>query len=277
MANDYPNVTRAAARFGITALIFVIVLGVASCGMTTAIGSGQAGVRYSIFGGTDLGVTYGEGLKIHAPWVDVIRYDVRVQEHEEVMNVLSSNGLEIGVEVSVRWRPDVEELPHLHITYGQDYYSKLVQPELRSVTREVIGQYTPDELYSTKRTELQGQVFNLVKARIEDSFVRLDAILIRGVTLPDQIRLAIEQKLKSEQEALEYEFRLQKESLEADRKKIEATGQAEYQRIITESLSPDFLRYKGIEATQQLATSPNTKTIIVGGGEGGLPVILGNQ
>jgi regulator of protease activity HflC (stomatin/prohibitin superfamily) len=222
-------------------------------------------------------VTYGEGLKIHAPWVDVIRYDVRVQEHEEIMNVLSSNGLEIGVEVSVRWRPTIDQLPDLHITYGQDYYSKLVQPELRSVTREVIGQYTPDELYSTKRTELQGQIFNMVKARIESSFVRLDAILIRGVTLPDQIRLAIEQKLKSEQEALEYEFRLQKESLEADRKKIEATGQAEYQRIITQSLSPDFLRYKGIEATQQLATSPNTKTIIVGGGQGGLPVILGNQ
>ncbi|MEZ4703547.1 MAG: hypothetical protein R2834_24665 [Rhodothermales bacterium] len=107
--------------------------------------------------------------------------------------------------------------------------------------------------------------------------MQIDAVLIRNVLLPEQIQRAIERKLTEEQEVERYFFTLQKDSLEAQRKKIEAEGQAEYQRIITESLSPNFLRFKGIEATQQLANSSNTKTIIVGGGESGLPVILGNQ
>ena len=277
MANEYPNVTRAATRMGIIMVGLLMLIGIASCGMTTTIQSGEAGVRYSIFGGTDLGQTYAEGLKVHAPWVDVIEYDVRVQEAEEVMNVLSSNGLEIGVEVSIRWRPVVDELPALHVTYGPQYYSRLVQPELRSVTREVVGQYTPEELYSSKRAELQDQVFERVGSRISGSHVAIDAILIRGVTLPAQIQGAISTKLQREQEALEYEFKLEIARQEAERLEIEAEGQAQYQRILTESLTNQFLRFKGIEATQQLAESPNSKTIIVGSGDDGLPLILGNQ
>ena len=277
MANEYPNVTRAITRAGILgAVVLLIILMAAGC-MTTTINSGEAGVRYSIFGGTDLDQTYGEGLNVHAPWVDVITYDVRVQEVEEVMNVLSSNGLEIGVEVSIRWRPISPELPDLHVTYGPAYYQRLVQPELRSVMREVVGQYAPEELYSTKRAELQEQVFANVQDRIAGSHVELDAILIREVKLPDQIRNAIETKLKREQESLEYEFRLQIASQEAERLKIEAEGQAEYQQIITQSLSPQFLRFKGIEATQELANSPNSKTVIVGSGDDGLPLILGGN
>ncbi|GAB5518877.1 MAG: prohibitin family protein [Rhodothermales bacterium] len=277
MANEYPNVTRAITRAGILgAVVLLIILMAAGC-MTTSIGSGEAGVRYSIFGGTNLDQTYGEGLNVHPPWVDVITYDVRVQEVEEVMNVLSSNGLEIGVEVSIRWRPISPELPDLHVTYGPAYYQRLVQPELRSVMREVVGQYAPEELYSTKRAELQEQVFTNVQERIAGNHVELDAILIREVSLPDQIRTAIETKLKREQESLEYEFRLQIATQEAERLKIEAQGQAEYQQIITQSLSPQFLRFKGIEATQQLATSPNSKTVIVGSGDDGLPLILGGN
>lgn len=277
MANTYPNLTRALIRSSIGIVIFFIVAAMATGCMTTTIGSGEAGVRYSPFGGTDLNTTYGEGLKVHAPWVNVYKYNVRVQETEEVMNVLSSNGLEIGVEVSIRWRPVAEQLPRLHVTFGNDYYLRLVQPELRSVTREVIGQYTPDELYSSKRTELQDQIFESVKSRTVGKDVEVDAILIRGVTLPEQIGQAIERKLQEEQKALEYEFRLEQERLEAERKQIEATGEAEYQRIITQSLSPQFLRFKGIEATQQLANSPNSKTVIIGSGGDGLPLILGGQ
>lgn len=277
MANNYPNLTRAFTRSAIGVAVFLIVLAMGAGCMTTSINSGEAGVQYSPFGGTDLTETYGEGLNVHPPWVDVITYDVRVQEKLENMEALSSNGLSIGTDVSVRWRPDAQHLPQLHITYGTEYYRKLIQPELRSVVREVVGQFTPEQLYSSKRTELQEQIFNRVKAGVDDDFVLVEAILIRDVRLPDQIKGAIEEKLKEEQEAERYEFTIAKERLEAERKKIEAEGQAEYQRIITASLTPQFLRYKGIEATQQLANSPNSKTVIVGGSGDGLPLILGGQ
>ena len=277
MANNYPNLTRAFTRTAVGVAIFLIVVSMAACGMTTTIVSGEAGVRYTPFGGTDLSQTYGEGLNLHAPWVDVIKYDVRVQEKLEDMAVLSSNGLNIGMDVSVRWRPVSEDLPQLHTTYGRDYYTKLVQPELRSAAREIVGQFTPEELYSTRRAELQGQMEEQVKQAVSGRFVLIDAVRIRDLRLPEQIQLAIQNKLEEEQEAERYEFTIQKERLEAERKKIEAEGEAEYQRIITASLTPQFLRFKGIEATQQLANSPNSKTVIVGSGDDGLPLILGGQ
>ncbi len=261
--------------FGV--VLFIIIAAVAGGCMTTTIGSGQAGVKYSVLTGTDLDQTYGEGLNIHPPWVNIIKYDVRVQEQLEAITALSSEGLSISMDASIRWRPNTERLPSLHTTYGTDYYIKLVQPELRSAAREIVGQYTPEELYASRRTELQEQIVQRVKQGVETQFVQIDAVLIRNIGLPEQIQRAIEEKLTEEQAVERYFFTLQKDSLEAQRKKIEAQGQAEYQRIITESLSPAFLSFKGIEATQQIANSPNAKTVIVGGGNGGLPVILGNQ
>jgi regulator of protease activity HflC (stomatin/prohibitin superfamily) len=277
MSTKYPNVTRLLTQVALVAVIFVVVSSLAAGCMMSSIGSGEAAVRYSQFGGTDLETTYGEGLKVYPPWVTLIRYDVRVQERLEDMEALSSNGLAIGMDVSIRWQPDSQVLPRLHTSYGPDYYRKLVQPELRSAVREIVGQFTPEELYSSKRTELQTQIFEQVREAVEGEFVTVRAVLIRDVRLPDQIRGAIENKLKEEQEAERYEFTLQKESLEAQRKEIEAEGQATYQRIITESLSPAFLTFKGIEATQRLAESPNTKTVVVGSGESGLPLILGGN
>ncbi len=277
MANTYPNLTKAFIWSSIGIVIFLIIAAMGTGCMTTTLNSGEAGVRYSPFGGTDLTTTYGEGLQLHAPWVTVIKYNVRVDEQLENMTALSSNGLSIATEVSIRWRPDAEKLPLLHTTYGNDYYRKLIQPELRSVVREVVGEYTPEQLYSSKRTELQEQIFARVQESLQENFVRIEAILIRDVRLPDQIKGAIEEKLKEEQEAERYEFTIQKERLEAQRKKIEAEGEAEFQRIITQSLTAQFLRFKGIEATQQLATSTNAKTVIIGSGSDGLPLILGGQ
>ena len=277
MANNYPNLTQAASKMIMGAVVFVIIAGLAGGCMTTTIGSGVAGVKYSRLSGTDLNSTYGEGLNIHPPWVEIVKYDARVQEQLEPITALSSDGLSISMDASIRWRPNAESLPQLHTTYGTGYYEKLVQPELRSAAREIVGQYTPEELYSSRRTELQQQIVERVKTGVEGQFVQIEAVLIRNIGLPEQIQRAIENKLTEEQAVERYFFTLQKDSLEAQRKKIEAEGQAEYQRIITESLSPQFLRFKGIEATQGLAESPNTKTVIVGGGESGLPVILGNQ
>ena len=277
MANNYPNVTKTITRFGVIGLIAIIVILVIGGMMSSTIRSGESAVRYSVFGGTNLETTYGEGLKIYPPWVSLIRYDVRVQEKLEQLEALSNNGLSIQMDVSIRWRPENETLPRLHTTYGVDYYRKLVQPELRSAVREIVGKFTPEELYSSKRTELQTQIFDQVKSAVADKYVEISAVLIRDVRLPDEIQAAIKRKLQEEQEAERYEFTIAKERLEAERKKIEATGQAEYQQIITQSLSNTFLRFKGIEATQQLANSPNSKTVIIGSGGDGLPIILGNQ
>jgi len=274
---EFPNLSRVFARLGIGIAVFLVFSAMLAGCMTTTIISGQAGVRYSPFGGTDTSRVYGEGLHLHMPWVDVIRYDVRVQERLESNEALSSNGLSIGTDVSVRWRPINDDLPRLHITYGVEYYRKLIQPELRSVVREVVGQYTPEQLYSTERAALQENIFNQVRQSVEDDFVSVEAVLIRDVRLPDQIKVAIENKLKEEQEAERYQFTIEKERLEAERKRIEAEGQATYQRIVTASLTQQFLRFKGIEATQELANSPNSKTVVIGGGDDGLPLILGGQ
>jgi len=274
---QYPNLSKAALRMGIMAFVFLMIATLAGGCMTTTIGSGEGAVKFSVFGGTDLDKLYGEGLQVHAPWVTLLRYDIRIQEQLEDIQALSSNGLSIGLDASIRWHPMGDKLAGLHVTYGPDYYRKLVQPELRSAVREIVGQYTPEELYSTRRTELQETIFAQVRDAVALNDVIVDAILIRDISLPDQIRTAIENKLKEEQEAERYEFTLIKERLEAQRKEIEANGQAEYQRIITGSLSSMFLRFKGIEATQELASSNNAKTVIIGSGSDGLPIILGNQ
>jgi len=130
--NQFPNVSRLIVRGGIFAFIFLLFVTVAGGCMTTSIGSGESAVKYSMFGGTDLSKLYGEGLQVHAPWVTLITYDVRVQEQLEDIDALSSNGLSIGMDASIRWRPVSTELANIHVTYGQDYYRKLVQPERKS-------------------------------------------------------------------------------------------------------------------------------------------------
>ena len=220
---------------------------------------------------------YTEGIKLHAPWVDLIRYNLRVQERLEGITALSSNGLSIGMDASVRWRPKPDDLAQLHKDIGQNYYQRIVQPELRSAIREIVAQFTPEELYSSRRMELQDLIVQRVREAVGQRYIEIDAILIRDIRLPDQIRQAIENKLQEEQEAERYQFTIIKERLEAQRKKIEAEGEAEFQRIITQSLTAQFLRFKGIEATLSLAESSNTKTIVIGGGQDGLPLILGGN
>lgn len=277
MATQYPNVSRLVSSTGIFFVAIVILFGIGGGCMTTTIGAGESGVKFSSFSGTDLDGTYGEGFHVHAPWSEIVDYDVKVQERLEEVTALSSNGLSIQMDISVRFHADATSLPALHTTYGVDYFRKLVQPELRSVAREVVGRYTPEELYSSRRSELQDEIESGIREGVESDFVKLDAVLIRHVELPEQIKVAIENKLKEEQEAERYQYTIAKERLEAERKEIEADGQATYQRIITQSLSPSFLRFKGIEATLQLAESPNSKVVVVGGGEDGLPLILGGQ
>ena len=259
-------------------LVFVLIIFVSKSSIN--IGYGEAGVLFKTFGG---GVDtesppVGEGFHIIAPWNKVYVYNVKQQEvFESKMQVLSSNGLEISLDISVLYQPKVSELGLLHKTKGENYLNIIIIPQIRAVARSVVGRYTPEQLYSTKRDAIQNEIFEETKKVVENQHVQLNAVLVRDVTLPIAIREAIERKLNQEQEALEYEFRIEKATQEAEKQRIESEGKAEANRILNASLSRLILQEKGIEATLKLSQSPNSKVIVIGGGEGGLPIILGNQ
>jgi prohibitin 1 len=257
--------------------IIVIVAIVAIFKMSVTIKGGQAGVLFKTFGGgIDIENTYPEGFTFIAPWNDMKIYEVRQQEVQEKMAVLSSNGLEISVEVSTWYQPIFSKLPLLHKEKGEDYLNRVVIPSVRSATRSVIGRYTPEEIYSTKRDAIQSEIFEETKIILDKQYVQLNEVLVRDITLPPTIKTAIENKLKQEQESLEYEFKLSKAQKEAERQKIDAEGKANANRILNASLTDNILKEKGIEATLELAKSPNAKVVIVGGKDG-MPIILGDK
>ena len=266
-------------KIGIPLIIIVIILIIVLVKSAITVGSGQAGVLYRTFGG---GVVtdeppLGEGFHIVAPWNDVILYEVRQQEIFEPMQVLSSNGLEIKLDASAWYQPVYNDLGRLHQEKGENYLQRVIQPAIRSAARSVVGRYTPEQLYSTKRDAIQDEIFTETKKILDDQFVPPNQVLVRDVTLPTTIKDAIERKLRQEQEALEYEFRLEKARKEADRQRIEAEGKAAANRILNASLSDNILTEKGIQATLELSQSPNTKVIVVGSGDNGLPIILGDN
>ena len=256
---------------------FVLVILISKSAIT--IGSGQAGVLYKTFGGgvvTDE-APLGEGFHIVAPWNRVFVYEVRQQELFEKMKVLSSNGLETQIDASAWFQPAYESLGKLHQEKSEQYVNRILLPAIRSAARSVVGRYTPEQLYSSKRDAIQQEIFTETQMFVEDQYIQLNEILVRDVTLPPTIREAIEKKLKQEQETLEYEFRLVTAEKEAERQRIEARGKADANRILSASLTDKILQDKGIDATIKLSESPNSKIVIVGSGESGLPLILGNN
>ncbi len=244
--------------------------------ITVTIQSGQAGVEYNFFDGVNTEDTFGEGFHLISPFNKMFVYNVRQQEVAEKMSVLSSNGLEISIDVSMWYQPVYEKLGELHQEKGQDYLNSIVKPSIRSATRSVIGRYTPEQIYSSKRDAIQFEIFDETRKILVIQYIQLNEVLVRDVTLPPTIKTAIETKLKQEQEFLEYEFKLQKADKERERQLIEAEGKAAANKILSASLTDKILRDKGIEATLKLASSPNSKVVVIGSGKDGLPLILGD-
>lgn len=260
--------------FVIIAAFLVILL---SSTTFLTINPGDRGVLFKRFSdGIDPTKTYDQGFHVIAPWNKMYIYDVKVNEAFEKMSVLSRNGLNIDIDLSFRYYPKRDSIGYLHNEVGKSYRDKIIIPEIRSATREVIGKYLPEELYSTKREAIQEEIIGICKAKISQKHLVLDDVLIREVNLPPTLQQAIERKLKEEQESLQYEYRLTKERKEAERKVIEAQAKADANRILNASLTDKILQDKGIEATLELATSPNSKVVVVGGGGDGLPLILNN-
>jgi len=263
----------------IAAIVVIIIVALISwSSVTVTIDAGHAGVLFKRFGGgIELDKTYGEGFHFIAPWNKMYIYEVRQQEIAEEMNVLSSNALEIFVDVSAWYEPQYDKLAHLHAEIGSNYLQRVVIPSLRASARSVVGRYTPEQIYSTKRDAIQDEIYVETKALLEEKNVQLNQILIRSIKLPTTLKEAVESKLKQEQLSLEYEFKLQRAQQEAERQIIEAEGKASANRIISASLTAKILQEKGIEATLKLAESPNTKVVIVGNSKDGLPIILGDS
>ena len=181
------------------------------------------------------------------------------------------------MDITVRFNPIYNKIGFLYQQFGVNYINVLVVPEVRSSVRQVAGRYTAEEIYSTKRAEVEQAITNETDKVLENNFIAMKAMLIRSINLPEQIKKAIESKLGQEQESLAYEYKLTKETSEAERRRIEAEGIAAYNRIINASLTDKILLQRGIEATTALAESPNTKVIVIGSGKNGLPLILGNN
>lgn len=266
-------------KIALPAIFIIILLIILITKSAVTIGSGKAGVLYETFGGgvvTDE-PAMGEGFHIVAPWNKVFIYEVRQQEVFEKMNVLSSNGLDIKLDASAWFEPKREFLGKLHQEKGEEYIQRVLLPTIRSAARSVVGRYTPEQLYSSKRDAIQAEIFEETKKIVDGQYIQLNEVLVRDVTLPPTIKEAIERKLKQEQESLEYEFRLVTAQKEAEKVRIEAQGKADANRILSASLTDKILQDKGIEATIKLSESPNSKVIVIGSGDSGMPIILGNQ
>jgi regulator of protease activity HflC (stomatin/prohibitin superfamily) len=256
-------------------LIFTFVVVYLANRIFILIGPGEAGVLFRrLTDGTDTRRIHAEGMSIIAPWNKMFIYTVRVQERAELVEALSSNGLTITVSVSVRYYPDYSNLGILHQKVGPDYAEKVVIPEVVAGVREVIGRYRPEELYTLKTSAISDAIIQNVVRSVSDKFIVLDDVNIKNIKLPPLVTTAIENKLQQEQMAQEYEFRLKREEEEAKRLLTQAGGIAAFNSTVSQSLTEELLRFKGIEATLELSKSPNSKVVVIGSGQDGLPLIL---
>src|SRR5579863_595288 len=235
--------------------------------------TGRVGVEWSPLKGTSQ-KTLTEGIHVVSPFARVYHVDLREQEREDSLDVLANNGLDIKLTSSILYQPVESDVYQLITQTGAEYYSTLVSPYVRSSARKVVGRYSPEEIYSSKREQIEREIRDEVSHKLEGKHVQVNAVLIREVHLPAAVQAAIQTKLEEEQKALQMQFVLERTRQEAVRKHIEALGIADYQSIISKGLNDQVIQWKGIEATEKLAESPNSKVIIVGSGKNGLPVIL---
>jgi len=237
------------------------------------IGPGERGVMFRRFAnGTVQSDVYGEGLKMIPPWDILYIYNTRQQTVSKKIHVLSEDGLSIRIELVVRYHPVVDSLGVLHVRLGPDYPNTVIIPEMESSARKIIGQFNPHEFYTIRRDSIERAVLADTRKEFGDLDIVVHDVMIKDISLPSGLNEAIERKLVEEQNFLAYKFVLKAEREEAARKLIEARGIKAFE----DSSGLSILKWKGIEATENLANSENTKVVIVGTGEDDLPVILGD-
>jgi prohibitin 1 len=253
------------------AVLVLIVIG----GPLTVVPAGHVGVK-DWFGRVSPNVLP-PGVHVVLPFTRVIKMSIQTQEVKETTEVPSKEGLMMDLEGSLLFRLDPTKAAEMYKTVGKNYQEIAVHPQMRSAIREITASYEAKALYSAEREQIARETFDLFQKMSKGRGIIAEAVLLRKIGLPPIVANAIQEKLKREQEAEQMKFVLQKESQEAERKRIEAQGIADFQKIVAAGISPQLLEWKGIEATEKLAMSPNTKIVVVGNPKSGLPIILGGQ
>jgi regulator of protease activity HflC (stomatin/prohibitin superfamily) len=253
-------------------LFAVVVLG--SCAVTT-VDTGNVGVL-TVFGRVT-GEQLPEGFHFKNPLSRVVELSVRTQEEKEVAEVPSSEGLLIRLEASLLYRLEPGRATDVYQKLGPDYLNVVVVPNMRSVMRSVTASHSASALYSEARDTIAQQMLSELKKSATPRGILIENVLLRDIGLPATLKSAIEAKQQAEQDAQRMNFVLQKEKQEAERKRIEAQGISDFQRIVTQGISPALLDWKGIEATMEIARSPNAKVVVIGNTKNGLPVIFSGQ
>jgi regulator of protease activity HflC (stomatin/prohibitin superfamily) len=256
-------------------VIGLIVLVLLVGNPVTVIPAGHVGVK-DLFGRVSSSVL-SPGVRIVLPFTRVIKMSIKTQEVKETAEVPSKEGLIMDLEGSLLYRLDPQKADDIYRTIGKNYQEIAVAPQIRSAIREITASYEAKVLYSAERERISRETLELFKKLAGDRGIIAEAVLLRKIGLPDVVANAIQEKLRREQEAEQMKFVLQKESQEAERKRIEAQGIADFQRIVAAGISPALLEWKGIEATETLAQSQNSKVVVIGSGKNGLPIILGGD
>ena len=274
MAPTTIDVTPRAGRRAGLVLLLLLLAATVSCGVRT-IDTGSVGVT-TLFGRLT-GEQLPEGLHVVNPLKRVTEMSIRTQEIKEHADVPSSEGLIIGLETSLLYRLDPARAAEVFQKIGPNYIEVVVTPNLRSVMRAVTAAHTANALYSEGRELVAQQMLDQLKKILNPTGVLVESVLLRDIRLPDTLRTAIESKQQADQQSQQMQFVLQRERQEADRKRIEAQGVADFQRIVSSGISDQLLQWKGIEATEKLVNSQNAKVVVIGNPKNGLPLILGGQ
>jgi regulator of protease activity HflC (stomatin/prohibitin superfamily) len=273
---------------GLGGLLFLLLIAALSPRMFITIPAGHEGALFRRFqGGTDVEQAYDEGFHVIWPWNTMYIYDVRFQNQSYVFDAHTSDGLNLRADVAYRFRVTRRNVPLLHKYIGPDYVEKLILPSLGAIVREEVSRHTPEEVYSTKRLEIQQRIREAMRREFEMDpeadtllqrveFVEIDEIYLRDVELPESLQKSMVEKNQQQQMMLEYDYRIERERKESERKRIEAEGIRQFQDIVKDGITDKYLMWKGIDATLQLAQSPNAKVVIIGAGRTGLPILLGN-
>lgn len=265
-----PNLGGAGKRIlqlGILVVVIIVVMA-----STTSIPTGNVGVL-TLFGRVT-GETLPEGIHLVNPLKSVQKLSVQTQSVKESANVPSNEGLILALDTSLLFRLDKDKAAYVYQTVGENYGEKIVEPTLRAAIRASTSAHTANALYTNARELVQQQIQDELKAQLEPRGVIVENVLLRDVQLPATLKSSIEAKQQAEQDALRMNFTLQKEKQEAERKRIEAQGIADFQKIVATGISAQLLEWKGIEATEKLATSSNAKVVIIGNPKNGLPLVL---
>lgn len=259
----------------VSIVAILIAGGVAIFNVFTVVSAGTVGVVDFLGNVSDN--TLKAGVNLVNPMAKVIKFSIKTQEIKEVMNVPSEEGLSVQLEISLLFRLDPDNANIIYKTVGPNYTEIILMPQFRSVVRGVTARYEAKALYTASREKLAGEIMAELEGLVGPRGITIETAALRQIILPERLTKSIEEKLQAEQESQRMAFILKKEEQEAERKRIEAKGIKDFQTIVSEGINDQLLRWKGIEATEKLANSNNSKVVVIGSGKDGLPLILGGN